>query len=135
MPPSTEDLFGPLEPKPFESLVSNEQILKALDSPGSPFETEQRLIHERLQTVYRDLPASLRDVWASCAKVSRVVMLCGSTDHLHLRCTQSGTTLFSKTSAIRLNKFGRTPSKLPHGYKHRFRFEKEIEVRGHCVQR
>lgn len=67
-PPTSAEVFGDLRPIPPKDLLDDDKIYAALNTPGSPFELEQRLIHGRLQTVYKDLPNSMRDFWMSCAK-------------------------------------------------------------------
>lgn len=72
-PPSPLELYGSFEPQPAHTLVPDADIRPALTGPGSPFATEKKLIHGRLQTVYSDLPPSNRAFWMTAAQVRIMV--------------------------------------------------------------
>lgn len=71
MPPTVRQLFGPLHVLPPSQLADEDGIYRQLNTSGSPFEVEQRLIAGRMQTVYKNLPGSVGDFWMACAKVRR----------------------------------------------------------------
>ncbi|PWN32579.1 acetyl-CoA synthetase-like protein [Meira miltonrushii] len=65
MAPTARELFGPLDPIPVEQLANDEEITRKLTVAGSPYELQQKYINGRLQTVYKDLPQSIRQFWLS----------------------------------------------------------------------
>ncbi|MCO5588174.1 hypothetical protein L7F22_042129 [Adiantum nelumboides] len=63
MPPTARELFGDLNPIPVDQLAKDEEIQQKLSVSGSPFELQQKYIDGRLQTIFKDLPNSIRQFW------------------------------------------------------------------------
>lgn len=72
--PSAIELYGDPRPIPLDQLQNDEKIKEELAGKGKLFECEEKLIDNRLQTVFKNLPTSTRDLWKSCSQV-RIIPL------------------------------------------------------------
>jgi hypothetical protein len=57
------------EPWPLDKLVPWDTVNKQLQQPGAVWETEQRVIDNRLKTVYKNLPPNMRMIWGLISMV------------------------------------------------------------------
>lgn len=62
------DLFGPAEAVPLDKLVPIDKVRKAIAAPGSVQEMETKLVNGKMQRVYKNLPASTRDLFVMAAR-------------------------------------------------------------------
>ena len=67
--PTLTELYGDPAPIPLDQLQSEQSVRAELIQPGTPFDCEERLIDDRLQTVFKGLVPSARALWIASAQV------------------------------------------------------------------